>query len=85
MKLELAIDVGSSHVTIYQKGKGVVLREPNVAIVNNSGEVEVIEVGQKAINMLGRADRRVKAVYPVATALSFIKKYFLRCYPHIWE
>jgi len=66
MKLELAIDVGSSHVTIYQKGKGVVLREPNVAIVNNSGEVEVIEVGQKAINMLGRADRRVKAVYPVS-------------------
>ncbi len=66
MKLELAIDVGSSHVTIYQKGKGVVLREPNVAIVNNSGDVEVLEVGQKAIGMLGRSDRRVKAVYPVS-------------------
>ena len=64
-RLELAIDVGSSYLTIYQKGKGVVLQEPNIAIVNNNGKVEVIEMGEKALNMLGRSDRRLKSIYPV--------------------
>ena len=30
--VELAIDFGSSYITIYQKGKGIVLKEPSVAI-----------------------------------------------------
>ncbi len=65
-KLELAIDIGSSYLTIYQKGKGVVIKEPNIAIVNNNGKVEVLELGEKALSLLGRADRRLKSIYPVS-------------------
>ena len=65
-KLELAIDVGSANLTIYQRGKGVVIREPNIAIVNNNAKIEVIEMGEKAMSMLGRAERKLKPIYPVS-------------------
>lgn len=65
-KIELAIDIGSSHITIYQRGKGVVIKEPNIAIVSNNGKIEILEIGAKALSLLGRADRKLKPIYPVS-------------------
>lgn len=64
-KLELAIDLGSSHITIYQKGKGIVIKEPNLAVVSNNGKIEIIEIGTKALSLMGRADRKLKPIFPV--------------------
>ena len=37
VKLELAIDMGTSFTSVFQKGAGLVLREPSVAV---TGEEE---------------------------------------------
>ncbi len=61
---DIGIDLGSSNVLIFQKDKGVVLREPSVvAMDKNTGHV--IQVGSAARNMLGRTPGHVVAVHPI--------------------
>ena len=61
----IGIDLGTSNVVIYQKGKGIVLREPSVvAMDKNTGQV--IKVGSAARSMLGRTPGHVVAVHPLA-------------------
>lgn len=60
----IGIDLGTSNIVIYQKGKGIVLREPAVvAMDKNTGHV--IKVGSAARNMLGRTPGHVAAVHPL--------------------
>ena len=61
----IAIDLGTTHVRIFIKGRGVVLREPAVIAVLED-TLEVKAVGQEAYNMLGRTPGSVKAVRPMA-------------------
>ena len=61
----IAIDLGTTHVRIFIKGRGVVLREPAVIAVLED-TLEVKAVGQEAYNMLGRTPGNVKAVRPMA-------------------
>jgi len=61
---EVGIDLGTSSVLIYQKGKGIVLREPAVVAVDvNKGTA--IATGYKAQRMLGRTPEHIKAVRPM--------------------
>ncbi len=61
---DLGIDLGTSNVLIYQKGKGIVLREPSViALDKNTGKV--LKVGAAARNMLGRTPGNVVATHPL--------------------
>lgn len=61
---EVGIDLGTSSVLIYQKGKGVVLREPAVVAVDVQ-KGTAIAVGYKAQRMLGRTPEHIKAVRPL--------------------
>ena len=61
----IAIDLGTTHVRIFIKGKGVVLREPAVIAVMED-TLEVKAVGQEAYDMLGRTPGNVRAVRPMA-------------------
>src|SRR5574344_465445 len=64
--VELAIDFGSSYITIYQKGKGVVLKEPSVAIaVKKKNKLELAETGRDALNVLYGALGNAQVVYPI--------------------
>ena len=61
---EFAMDLGTSSVLVYRQGKGIMLREPSVvAIRRQSGQV--VSVGQKARDMLGRTPETLLAVRPV--------------------
>lgn len=58
------MDLGTSSVLLYRQGKGIVLREPSVvAVRRRSGQV--VNVGQKARDMLGRTPEDLLAVRPV--------------------
>lgn len=58
------MDLGTSSVLLYRQGKGIVLREPSVvAVRRRSGQV--VSVGQKARDMLGRTPEDLLAVRPV--------------------
>ena len=61
----IGVDLGTTHVRIHVKDRGIVLREPSViAVVRDTGEVKA--VGSEAYNMLGRTPGNIVAVRPMA-------------------
>lgn len=61
---DLGIDLGTSNVLIYMKGKGIVLREPAVVAVERESK-KVLAVGSDAYRMIGRTPNNVMAVRPL--------------------
>ncbi len=53
MAVILGVDFGTQNIEIYQKGKGIILREPNVAAVDARGNV--MAVGTEALMIDSRA------------------------------
>lgn len=61
---DIAIDLGTASILVYTKEKGVVLNEPSVvALKTNSGKL--IEVGQKARDMIGRNPDDISVIRPM--------------------
>ena len=61
---DIAIDLGTSTVQVYVKGKGVIIEEPSVVAVDRvSGKV--LKVGKEAEVMLGRTPGNILAVRPM--------------------
>lgn len=61
---EIGIDLGTSNILVYRRGKGVVLNEPTVvAVASNSGKV--LAVGNEAREMLGRTPGNITAIRPL--------------------
>jgi rod shape-determining protein MreB and related proteins len=49
---DLAIDLGTANTLVYLKGKGIIIQEPSIVVVNRlTGKVEA--VGARAKEMLG--------------------------------
>ncbi len=61
----IGIDLGTTHVRVYIKGRGVVLREPAVIAVTKN-TLEVKAVGTDAYNMIGRTPDSIRAIRPMA-------------------
>lgn len=62
--LEYAIELGSSYTTIYEKGKGMVLREPTVIAVDAKSN-EVKAVGNEAKKLVGKNSDNLSIVFPI--------------------
>ena len=61
---DIGIDLGTSHVLIYDPDRGIVVREPSVvALDKNTGKL--LQVGAAARNMLGRTPGNVAALQPL--------------------
>ena len=61
---DVGIDLGTSTVLIYVKGKGIVLREPSVVAVEKvTGRI--VAIGEEARQMLGRTPGNIIAVRPL--------------------
>ena len=61
---DIGIDLGTSSVLIYMKGKGVVLREPSVVAIDIKGG-KILAVGSEASQMLGRTPGNIVALRPL--------------------
>ena len=61
---DIGIDLGTSNVLIYMKGKGIVLREPAVVAIERDSK-KVLAVGSDAYRMIGRTPSNVLAVRPL--------------------
>lgn len=61
---DLGIDLGTSNILIYQRGRGIVLREPSVAAINKQTR-EIKATGEAARQMLGRTPTSIEAVQPI--------------------
>ena len=62
--MEIGVDLGTSSVLVYIRGKGIVLKEPSVVAVN-SKTGKVLAVGESASLMLGRTPGIVEAIRPL--------------------
>jgi rod shape-determining protein MreB len=61
---DLAVDLGTANTLIYVRGKGVVLKEPSVVAIHKDTQ-QVLAVGAKAKNMLGRTPGSIEAIRPM--------------------
>ena len=64
MSGDIAIDLGTANILIYIKEKGIVLREPSMVAVNKDTN-DVIAIGKKASEMLGRTPSNIEVVKPL--------------------
>jgi len=61
---DLAIDLGTANTLVYLKGKGIIVQEPSLVVVNKrTGDVEA--VGVKAKEMLGKTPNSVLTIKPM--------------------
>lgn len=61
---ELGIDLGTATVLVYEKGKGVILKEPSVVAINKNNR-KILAIGEEARKMIGRTPGNIVAVRPL--------------------
>ncbi len=61
---EIGIDLGTTTVQVYVKGRGIVLNEPSVVAVDTDTDM-ITKVGKDAQVMLGRNPENIKVVRPL--------------------
>lgn len=61
---DIGIDLGTSNVLIWVKGKGIVLNEPSVVVIETDTK-KVIAVGNEAKEMYGKTPGKIKAIKPM--------------------
>ena len=61
---DIGIDLGTANTLVYVRGEGIVLREPSVVAVDANSN-EVLAIGKKAKEMLGRTPESITAVRPL--------------------
>lgn len=61
---DIGIDLGTSNTLVYLKGHGIVINEPSVVAVNVKTN-QILAVGSKAKDMLGRTPGHIRAVRPL--------------------
>ncbi len=61
---DLAIDLGTANTLVYLKGKGIVIQEPSIVVINKqTGKVEA--VGARAKEMLGKTPTDIIVIKPM--------------------
>lgn len=61
----IGIDLGTSSVLVYVKGKGIILREPSVVAIRKEDQTQIEAVGQKAYEMVGRTPKNLHTIRPL--------------------
>jgi len=81
---DLGIDLGTANTLVFEKGKGIIVREPSV--VAQRTDTKTIEaVGNDAKKMIGRTPGNIRAIRPMKDGViadfettSAMMRYFLR-------
>lgn len=63
-RADIGIDLGTSSVLVYVKGKGIVLKEPSVVAIDQYTD-KFLAVGEGAREMLGRTPGNITAIKPL--------------------
>jgi rod shape-determining protein MreB len=61
----IGIDLGTTSILVYVRGKGIVLREPSVLAVSKASK-QVLAIGEEARMMLGRTPGDIVAIRPLS-------------------
>lgn len=61
---DIGIDLGTTNVLIYIKGKGIILNEPSVVSIDKDTK-KIIAVGHEAKEMIGRTNDKIEIIRPM--------------------
>lgn len=61
---DIGIDLGTSNILVYTKGKGIVLKEPSVVAYDKDAD-KVKAIGEEARQMIGRTPGNIIAIRPL--------------------
>ena len=64
LRADIGIDLGTSSILVYVKGRGVVLKEPSVVAIDQYTN-KFLAVGEEARQMLGRTPGNLVAIRPL--------------------
>ena len=65
---EIALDIGTSNIRVYSKGRETYIEEPAVVIAeNNKGKTTILEYGHTALLMVGRTPQYQQAIFPLCS------------------
>ena len=64
LRADIGIDLGTSSILVYVKGRGVVLKEPSVVAIDQYTN-KFLAVGEEARQMLGRTPGNIVAIRPL--------------------
>ena len=67
---DLGIDLGTSSILVYVRGKGVVLKEPSVVAFDKDTN-RIKAIGEEARMMLGRTPGNIVAIRPLTQRRDF--------------
>ena len=63
---DMGIDLGTANTLVYVRGKGILLNEPSVvALAESGGRKRVLAVGEEAKLMVGRTPGNITAIRPM--------------------
>ncbi len=65
---DIGIDLGTANTLVYLRGKGIIINEPSVVAINQKTG-QVVAVGKKAKEMLGRTPQHIKAIRPLVNGV----------------
>jgi len=65
---DIGIDLGTANSLVYVRGKGIVMNEPSVVALNQKTG-QVVAVGRRAKEMLGRTPQHIRAVRPLVNGV----------------
>ena len=89
---DIGIDLGTTTIIIAQEGTGVVLNQPSVVAVDTRKN-SVLEVGDKALAMVGRTPNYISAIFPLKDGVisdhtmtrELICRFVIRCTAPTWS
>ena len=61
---DIGIDLGTSSILVYVKGKGIVLKEPSIVAFDREAD-KIKAIGEEARLMLGRTSGNIVAIHPM--------------------
>ncbi len=61
---KIGVDLGTSNVLVYLKGRGIVVQEPSIVAVSVNDN-KIVAVGEEARTMLGRVPEAIEVLHPM--------------------
>lgn len=63
---DIAIDLGTANTLVHVVGRGIIIDEPSLVAVQNRGGIrEMLAVGERARDMVGKTPEAIEAVRPI--------------------
>jgi rod shape-determining protein MreB len=81
-KLKIGIDLGTANTLVYSSGRGVVFHEPTVIAFDKESQ-QIIALGEKAKQMLGKHHDKIKVIRPLENGVIADKDTTLRLFEYI--